>query len=81
MQFKILGPVKDPVTMVAGSGIRDLVRLRKVYGPGRWRKRKGFAMVELPGGFVCEAEIHWYEATGVGRFEHKIKRLLEPRSP
>jgi len=40
------------------------------------RKRKGVVLVRLPDGFVAEAEVHWYEATGVGRREVKVKRLL-----
>ena len=48
----------------------------KLYGKGRWRKRKGIARVRLSDGSVHLAEIHWYEATGIGRKEYKIKRLL-----
>jgi hypothetical protein len=58
-------------------GIRELARLRKLYGRGRWRKRKGIAQVRLPGGAIHTAERHWYEAAGIGRKEFKIKRLLE----
>jgi hypothetical protein len=50
--------------------------LRKVYGRGRWRKRKGIARVRLADGSVHAAEVHWYEASGVGRKEFKIKHLL-----
>ena len=49
---------------------------RKRYGRGRWRKRKGTAEIELPGGEIVLAELHWYEAIGIGRREFKIKRLL-----
>jgi hypothetical protein len=56
--------------------IREIVRLRKRYGRGRWRKRKGTAEIELPNGEIVWAELHWYEATGIGRREFKIKRLL-----
>jgi hypothetical protein len=56
--------------------IRELSRLRKVYGPGRWRKRKGIARIQLGDGTVRTAEIHWYEAQGIGRKELKIKRIL-----
>jgi hypothetical protein len=52
---------------VPGSGIREIARLRKRYGRGRWRKRKGTAEVELDGGEIVTAEVHWYEATGIGR--------------
>jgi len=55
---------------------REIARLRKRYGSGRWRKRKGRAEIELPSGETVWAELHWYEATGIGRREFKIKRLL-----
>ena len=57
--------------------IRELRRLRRKYGPGRWRKRKGIATIRLSDGFVGRAELHWYEATGIGRRELKIKRYIE----
>jgi hypothetical protein len=60
----------------AGSGIRELARLRKRYGRGRWRKRKGCAEVRLSDGTIIRAELHWYEATGIGKREFKIKRFL-----
>lgn len=63
-------------TIAAGSAIREIARLRKLYGPGRWRKRKGVADVRLRNGHVVSAEIHWYEASNVGKREFKIKRLL-----
>ena len=49
----------------------------KMYGKGRWRKLKGMATVELSDGTICTAEIHWYEAHGIGKKEHKIKRMVE----
>jgi hypothetical protein len=61
---------------VSGS-IRDLARLRKLYGGRRWRKVKGSAQVELITGEIRLAELHWYEAHGVGRKEIKVKRLLD----
>lgn len=76
MHFEILGEISDVETIAAGSGIRERARLRKVYGKGRWRKRKGIASVRLAGGLVRRAEIHWYEAAGIGRKEFKIKCLL-----
>jgi hypothetical protein len=74
--FEILGELWAVETFATGSGIREVDRLRRIYGPGRWRKRKGIARVRLPDGSVHEAEIHWYEASGIGRKEFKIKRLL-----
>lgn len=76
MYFEILGDISDVETFATGSGIREIARLRRVYGRGRWRKRKGIARVRLPDGFVHLAEVHWYEAAGIGRKEFKIKRLL-----
>ena len=76
MHFRILGDISDAETFASGSGIRELARLRKLYGRGRWRKRKGTAEIELPSGVIALAELHWYEATGIGRREFKIKRLL-----
>jgi len=75
--FRVLGEITDVETIAHGSGIRELVRLRRRYGRGRWRKRKGTAQVELAGGVVRVAELHWYEATGVGPREFKIKRYLD----
>jgi hypothetical protein len=74
--FKLLGPITQIETFAVGSGIREIARLRKFYGKGRWRKRKGIVKVRLSDGSVHLAEIHWYEATGMGRKEYKIKRLL-----
>jgi hypothetical protein len=76
MHFEILSDLSAVETIATGSGIRELVRLRKRYGRGRWRKRKGQAEVRLPGGEMVRAEVHWYEATGIGRREFKIKRFL-----
>ena len=77
MYFRILGEITDVETIATGSGIRELARLRRRYGRGRWRKRKGAAEVELPGGLRRLAELHWYEAAGIGQHEFKIKRYLD----
>ncbi|TLY26280.1 MAG: hypothetical protein E6K64_01870 [Nitrospirae bacterium] len=76
MHFEILGDVTDVETFAVGSDIREIARLRKFYGKGRWRKRKGIARIRLADGSVHLAELHWYEATGIGRKEFKIKCLL-----
>jgi hypothetical protein len=76
MRFEILGEISDVETFSAGSGIREVARLRRGYGRGRWRKRKGTARVRLTDGSVHLAEVHWYEAAGIGRKEFKIKQLL-----
>ena len=76
MHFEILGDIESVETIAAGTGIREIARLRKLYGRARWRKRKGFAHVRLRNGRVVSAEIHWYEASSIGKREFKIKRLL-----
>lgn len=77
MQFQILEKIRDIETIAAGRGIRDLRRLNKAYGKARWRKRKGIARIQITNGTILQAELHWYEAHGLGRKEFKIKRLLE----
>ena len=76
MQFEILGEIWDVETFAVGSKIREIVRLRRIHGRGRWRKRKGIARVRLLNGSTLLAEVHWYEAAGIGRKEFKIKRFL-----
>lgn len=76
MHFELLGPISDVETFAVGSGIREIERLRKLYGRARWRKRKGLARVRLNDGSIRVAELHWYEAAGIGRKELKIKHLL-----
>jgi hypothetical protein len=77
MDFEILGDIAQVETFAVGTAIREIARLRKFYGKGRWRKRKGIARVRLSDGSIHMAEIHWYEATGIGKREFKIKRLFE----
>jgi hypothetical protein len=77
MYFTVIGPISNIETFATGRGIRELQRLRKLYGRGRWRKRKGIATVRLTDGSTRLAELHWYEATGIGRKESKIKRYLD----
>ena len=76
MDFTIIGEIANAETFATGSGIRELARLRRLYGRGRWRKRKGIAKVKLADGSTHTAEIHWYEATGIGKREFKIKYFL-----
>jgi len=59
-----------------GHGIRELAQLRNRYGDGNWRKKKGVTKVELPNGEIVKAEVHWYEAHGIGKVKLKIKRWL-----
>ena len=76
MNFEILGEISQIETIATSSRIREVARLRKFYGRGRWRKRKGIAQLRLADGSLCLAEIHWYEAAGIGRKEFKIKVIL-----
>ena len=80
MDVEIVSEITDVETIAAGGSICDIARLRKLYGEGRWRKLKGFAWVRLPDGIVCEAEVHWYEAHGVGKKEIKVKRILSEQT-
>ena len=77
MAFEIVGEIEDIETFASGRGIRELARLNRIYGRGRWRKRKGKATIRLTDGTERTAELHWYEATGIGRKEYKIKRYLD----
>ena len=74
--MKILGEISTIETIAEGSGIRELASLRQRYGQGNWYKRKGIATVELPNGQRQMAEVHWYEAHGIGKVKMKVKRWL-----
>ena len=80
MYFEIAGEISGIEVMAAGRGVRRLRYLRRRYGGRRWRKLKGFAMVRLANGSVRRAEVHWYEAHGVGRKGWKIKRFADERT-
>ena len=75
--FDIISDITDIETLAVGSAIRDIARLRKRYGPGRWRKLKGIAMIRLASGRIRRAELHWYEAHSIGKKELKRKRNLD----
>ncbi len=77
MDFEIVGEITVIETIAAGRGIRDLRRLRRSYGKGRWRKMKGIARIRLMTGRIRLAELHWYEAHGIGKKEIKRKRYLD----
>jgi hypothetical protein len=77
MYFEIVGGITDIEAIAAGGAVRQLSRLRRRYGRGRWRKLKGIATVRTASGELRRAEIHWYEAHGIGRVLHKIKRFLD----
>lgn len=77
MYFEIIGTIEDIEIIAVGGNIRDIMRLRKQYGSGRWRKLKGTAAVKLESGHVRRAEVHWYQAHGIGKRKMKIKRFLD----
>lgn len=77
MHFEIIGEIRDTRMIARGFGVRERARLRSQFGDGRWRKMKGFATVRLSDGSARMAEVHWYEAHGIGRRKLKIKRFLE----
>ena len=77
MGFELVGDIVDIQIIAAGTGVRIASQLRKRYGKGRWRKLKGRAMVRLPDGTVRLAEVHWFQAHGIGKKKMRIKRFLD----
>ena len=80
MSFEFVGEITQIETIAAGASIRELPRLRRLYGRGRWWKMKGIALVRLRSGTIRRAELHWYEAHGMGRKEMKRKRYVDKTS-
>jgi len=76
MHFEVVGDIEHVEIIASGGRIREVMRLRRQYGPARWRKLKGIAAVRLQNGRVCRAEVHWYEAHGKGKKKMKIKRIV-----
>jgi hypothetical protein len=76
MYFEIIGTIIEVKTIAVGSKIREIARLRRQFGRGRWRKLKGVATVRLKNGRIRKVELHWYEAHGIGKKKLKIKRYL-----
>ena len=77
MHFEIISDITDIEPIAVGSAIREIPRLRKQYGRGRWRKLKGIARIRLANGRIRHAELHWYEAHGIGKREIKRKRYMD----
>jgi hypothetical protein len=77
MYFEIVSEISDIEGIDAGSSIREIARLRKQFGAGRWQKLKGVATVRLANGRIRKVERHWYEAHGIGKKKLKIKRYLD----
>jgi hypothetical protein len=74
--IKIISDIVDVETIAENHSIRELTQLRKQYGSSQWKKKKGIALLELIDGSTAYAELHWYEAHGIGRVKMKIKRWL-----
>jgi hypothetical protein len=77
VNFEIIGEITNIETIAVGNRIHDINRLRKQYGKGRWRKLKGIARIRLASGRIRLAELHWYEAHGIGKKEIKRKGYLD----
>ena len=77
MYFEIIGEITNIEVIAIGNAIRNLQQLQEEYGSGRWRKLKGVASVQISNDKVRRAEIHWYEAHGIGKKRMKIKRFLD----
>ena len=75
MHFEIVGKIENVKNIAVGGRIRDIMRLRRQYGHGRWRKLKGVANIRLTSGSVRKAEVHWYEAHGIGRKKLRIQKM------
>lgn len=77
MEFEIVGQISDVEIIAVGNSIRVLPFLRKRFGRGRWRKLKGRSYVRLENGDVRFAEVHWFEAHGIGKRLMRIKFFLD----
>jgi hypothetical protein len=77
LKYIIIGDISQIEIIAIGKSIREVERLRKTYGRGRWRKLKGVATIQLEDTTICQAELHWYEAHGIGKKEIKIKYILD----
>lgn len=75
--FEIIGDIEDIEIIAVGSLINEIARLCATFGEERWRKLKGVATIRLPDGTICDAELHWYKAHGIGKRKLKIKAYLD----
>jgi len=79
LEFEINGDIERVERIARGRGVRERFRLTEEYGgsnPNQWFKRKGLADVRLSNGIEIRAEVHWYEANGIGKVEVKVKNVL-----
>ena len=79
VHFEIVSELRDVRVIARGPSLRRRHAIAARFGTGDWRKMAGAAWIRLPGGQTVLAELHWYEAHGIGRRAFKIKRLLEQR--
>jgi hypothetical protein len=79
LKFEIEGEITNVQVIAAGLGVRLRSHLKKTYGRGRWRKLKGIATVRVSNGLLRKAELHWYEAHGIGKRGIKIKHFLDEK--
>jgi hypothetical protein len=77
MHFEIISAVEEVETIARGRGIRELKRLKRLYGAGSWRRRKGIATIKFENDSIFNAELHWYEASSIGKREFKVKKLIK----
>jgi hypothetical protein len=75
-EVEIVGEITNIEVIAVSQSIRERDRLRRQYGQGRWRKLKGIALVRLPDNSIVMAEIHWYEASNIGKRDIKVKRMI-----
>ncbi len=76
MHFEVLGTISDIEIIAVNRSVRILALLEKRYEKGRWRRLKGVANVRLNDGTIHLAEVHWFEAHGIGKKKMRIKRYL-----
>lgn len=77
VRFELIGGIERVEVIASGRGVRDRRRLNREHGTGKWRKMKGIATVRLADGTICRAELHWYEAHGIGKKEIKFKKPID----
>ena len=75
--FELIGAITDVEVIAVNLSIREHKQLKAQFGGRRWCKLKGVGYVRFPNGEVHRAELHWYEAHGVGRRKVKVKRRLD----
>ena len=77
MDFEIISEIHAIEPIAEGTGNRQINKLTQLYGGKNWKKKKGFATIRLlSSGELVRAELHWYEAHGIGKVQFKIKVIL-----